>query len=179
MIRNEAEYKKAVEKLKQENLLQPNSCKTYAVGQLVLWSKSLSVTTQGLSLLTTPSVTNIAVANPQTAPYGAAAIETLTKANLLTAVQPKIVYAETVSQAFQFAQTGNADVGFTALSLVLGVSGGTYMVIPSKLHSPIEQAVGLVVKASPQAKEFEDFLFSKEGRKMFAADGYLPPPRPH
>jgi molybdate transport system substrate-binding protein len=165
------------DRLAKENLLDPNSVKVYAVGQLALWSKSLPVSRDGLSVLTTPQVTNIAVANPKTAPYGAAAIETLTNLGDLAQVQSKIVYSENIGQALQFAQSGNADVAFTAYSLVIGSTAGSFLVVPAKLHAPIAQALGVSPTASSAARRFEAFLLSDEGAKLFAAAGYLSAPK--
>jgi molybdate transport system substrate-binding protein len=165
-----------VRKLAAENLLDPKSVKVYAVGRLALWSKSLPVAIAGLNVLTQRSVINVAVANPETAPYGAATIETLTKLKMLERVKPKIVYAENIGQALQYAQSGNADVAFTALSLLMGNVGGSYFIVGDNLHAPIAQAVGFARSASPRARRFEEFLLSKECRKIFAAAGYLAPP---
>ena len=161
--------------LSREKLLDPASVKTFVIGRLVLWSKSLPVKKEGFAVLTTDAVKDIAVANPKTAPYGLATIQTLNKLNLLSTVQPKIVYAENISQALQFAQSGNAEVGFTALSLVQGTAAGNYYLIPEKLHEPIEQAEGVAPGAAQGALQFAEFLISKDAQKIFASAGYMPP----
>jgi molybdate transport system substrate-binding protein len=162
-------------KLAGEHDLDPTTVKPYTVGQLALWSKGLMVDVQGLSVLPTVIVTAVAVANPQTAPYGAASMETLTNAKMMSAVQPKIVYAENISEAFQYAQSGNADVAFTALALTIGRGGHTY-IVPAKYHTPLVQSVGLIPNAGPAAVKFEQFLLSKNCQKIFASYGYLKPP---
>jgi molybdate transport system substrate-binding protein len=169
---------KTVDKLVSENLLDPKSEQVYAVGQLVLWSKSLPVDAKKLSILTSSDVTNIAVANPMTAPYGAATIQTLTTLHELDQLQPKIVQAENIGQALQYGESGNADVAFTALSLVIdGSAGGSYYIVPDNLHAPIAQAVAVATKSRGGARRFEQFLLSLDGQKLFAQAGYLPPPK--
>ena len=162
------------QKLAGEHLVDPKSVKIYVVGQLALWSPTLPVQLKGLSILTTPQVTKIAFANPQTAPYGLATIQSLTSAKLLSTVQPKMVEAENINQSLQFAQSGNAEVTFTALSLTQKI-GGNLFIVPGDLHAPIAQAMAVSVNATPAAKKFAAFLVSAYGQKIFAAAGYLPP----
>ena len=154
--------------------MDPKSVKIYVVGQLALWSPTLPVQLQGLSLLSTPQVTKIAYANPQTAPYGLATIQTLTAARLLPSLQPKLVQAENINQSLQFAQSGNAEVTFTALSLTQGIHGNLF-IVPNNLHAPIAQAMAVSETATPAAKKFAAFLLSDDGQQIFAAAGYLPP----
>ena len=129
-------------KLGQEGLAELASQFTYAIGSLVLWSaKSDFVDARG-DVLKSGKFNKLAIANPKTAPYGKAAIETLTKLGLLASVQPKFVQGENIAQTFQFAQTGNADLGFVALSQVMKdgkVTAGSAWVVPAELHEPIRQ----------------------------------------
>jgi len=165
-----------VDKLVAEKTLDAASEHAYAVGQLVMWSPSAASFHPGaITDLTGAAVSHIAVANPRTAPYGAATIESLTAANILTAVEPKIVYAENIQQALQFAKTGNVDVAFTALSLVVGDKTGAYVIIPAKLHAPIVQSVAARPGASNSAKRFESYLLSKDAAKIMSTYGYLTP----
>ena len=165
-----------VEKLAGENLLDKASIKPYAIGTLVIWtSNTTGLHPKSISDLTGPSYQHIAVANPKTAPYGEAAIESITSANLLDTLTPKIVYAENISQALQYAVSGNADAAFTALSLVIDRTDGSYIVVPDKLHKPIIQSLALAPYASPSAKLFAAYLTSKAVNKIWSASGYRLP----
>jgi molybdate transport system substrate-binding protein len=161
-------------KLAAEGDLDPHSVATYAVGELALWSKSLPVESAGLGVFSSATVATIAVADPKTAPYGAATIETLKSASLLNGLNSKIVYAGNIGQALQYAQSGNADVAFTALSLALGAGGSTF-IVPGALHTPIVQDVAVIPSAPPAAIKFEQFLLGPDARKILLASGYLSP----
>jgi molybdate transport system substrate-binding protein len=151
--------------------LVPASVVTYAFGRLGLWSKNSSIR----SLRDLRRVRHVALANPAHAPYGQAARELLEKQGLWKALSRKIVYGENVRQAFQFAESGNADAAVTAWSLVHDRGG----VLLEEAHTPIRQAGG-VVAASPRraaAARFLLFLLSAEGRKILAQSGFtLPAP---
>jgi molybdate transport system substrate-binding protein len=151
--------------------------KTYAMGKLVLWSNTLDVS-KGMDILTTPAVTRIAVAKPDLAPYGDRAIECLKKAGLYEKVKDKIVYADNISQTAQFAQTGNAEIGFLAMSLTLTpeMKGSTYIIDPAN-YKPVEQAMILVKKwkANPEAAKFMKFVLSPECKPLFEKYGYIVP----
>ena len=129
-------------RLEKENLTVANSRFTYAVGRLVLWSAEPGVVDDKGAVLARGGFERIAIANPKLAPYGAAAIETLTRLNLLERVQPKFVQGENIAQTFQFVSTGNAPVGFVALSQVMmdgRISKGSAWTVPANLHTPIRQ----------------------------------------
>jgi molybdate transport system substrate-binding protein len=151
--------------------------KTYALGKLVIWSNTIDVS-KGLEVLTTPAVTRIAIAKPDLAPYGDRAIETLKKAGLYEKVKSKIVYADNISQTAQFAQTGNAEVGFLALSLTMTpeMKGSTYIIDPAG-YKPVEQAMILVKKwkPNPEAAKFMKFVLSAECKPLFEKYGYIVP----
>lgn len=163
-----------IDQLEKEGLLTPGTRAVYARGRLVLWQPGdARVRVARLEDLKNPEVKLVAIANPKLAPYGAAAVKTLKKAGLWAAVEPKVVYAENISAAKQFASTGNADVAFTAYSLVIK-AGGTAIPIGEEMHAPIDQALG-VVKASPnqgEAKRFEEFVLGPEGRAILGRYGY-------
>jgi molybdate transport system substrate-binding protein len=125
------------------------------------------------------SVRFISIANPETAPYGAAAMQALQKESLWEPLQPKIVRADNVNAAKQMAETGNADVGFTALSLVLNAPG-EIILIEESLHSPIHQAIGIVA-ASPRrasAERFLQYVLREGGPEILKRHGYEPPAPP-
>ena len=116
----------------------PGSSFTYAVGKLVLWSKVVDVT-KGDEALKAGAFSKISIANPNAAPYGTAAVETMKALGVFDALQPKLVQGNSIAQAFQFVDTKNAEVGFVALSQLFGVTDGTRWLVPQELYSPIRQ----------------------------------------
>jgi molybdate transport system substrate-binding protein len=150
----------------------------YARGRLVLWIPPESkAAIRTLNDLLSPAVRFIAIANPDTAPYGSAAVETLQKENLWKGVKPKVVLAENVNVARQMASTGNADAAFTAFSLVMK-DPGRIVAIDESLHAPIDQALGIVA-ASPNkanAQRFADFVLRGGGAAILQRSGYDLPP---
>jgi molybdate transport system substrate-binding protein len=149
----------------------------YARGQLAVWAPRGGVTS--LKDLTGDAVKFVAIAQPELAPYGKAAIESLRAAGVWDAVQPKLVYANSISQAKQLAATGNADVAFTAYSLVFR-EPGTVLRVEEKFHAPLEQAFGVVTGAAREreAGKFAAFVLSPTGRATLVQSGYLVPTLP-
>jgi len=151
--------------------------KTYALGKLVLWSNTVDVS-KGLEILTDPSVKRIAIAKPDLAPYGDRAIEVLKSSGLYDKVKDKIIYADNISQTAQFAQTGNAEVAFLAMSLTLTpeMKGSGYLIDPM-LYKPVEQAMVLVKswKTNPEAAKFMKFVLSETCKPIFEKNGYIVP----
>lgn len=149
--------------------------KTYAMGKLILWSNTIDLS-KGLEMLTDPSVKRIAIAKPELAPYGDRAIEVLKSLDLYDKVKDKIIYADNISQAAQFAQTGNAEVAFLAMSLTLTpeMKGSVYVIDP-KLYKPIEQAMVLVKswKVNPEVAKFMKFVLSDSCKPIFEKNGYI------
>lgn len=149
--------------------------KTYALGKLALWSNTLDLS-KGLEMLTDPSVKRIAIAKPELAPYGDRAIEVLKSSGLYDKVKDRIIYADNISQTAQFAQTGNAEVAFLAISLTLTpeMKGSVYMIDP-KLYKPIEQTMVLVKswKVNPEAAKFMKFVLSDSCKPIFEKNGYI------
>jgi molybdate transport system substrate-binding protein len=160
--------------------LAASDVKPYAVGRIVLWSASLDASKLTLKNLTDPKITRIAIANPKHAPYGKRAEEALRASGLWEKVEPKLVFGETIVQASQFVQTGNAQVGIIALSLVsnpeLSRKGG-YWVIPDKLHSPLEQGFIITKRAEGNAlaKAFADYMGSQPVRAVMTKYGFALP----
>lgn len=146
---------------------------TYAIGKLVLWSKNADLV-KGEETLKGGAFTKIAIANPAAAPYGAAAIETLKALKLDEAVQPKIVQGNSIAQTFQFIDTGNAELGFIALSQLAGKTEGSRWMVPQTLYSPIKQDAVLLKKgaASEAATAFMTFLKGAEARAIIEKYGY-------
>ena len=164
-------------RLVKEGHAVAGSAFTYAIGQLVLWSATPGLVDEQGAVLATGRFNKLAIANPKTAPYGAAALEVLRARGLLAAVTPKLVTAESIAQAYQFAFTGNADLAFVALSQVAlpgqPVPGSVWRVPPS-LHGELRQdAVLLRAGASnAAARALLDYLQSPAARAVIAAYGY-------
>jgi molybdate transport system substrate-binding protein len=166
-----------VDSLVAAHKLTAASRAVYALGQLALWIPAGERSgIRELQDLARRPVHFIAVAQPQLAPYGQATIEALKNAALWKPTQPKIVYANSINMAKQMAATGNADVTFTAFSLVLHEKG-TVVKIDPRLYSPIMQALAIVASSEriEEAKQFRSFLLSQEGRTILAERGYLLP----
>ncbi len=150
--------------------------RVYATGQLVLWSRDSGVSIDGLDALQNPKVTKIAMANPRIAPYGLAARQVLDNAKIYGAVQGKLVLGENISQAYQFAYTRSAQVGFVALSQVIAAVPETdYWIVPPQLHEPIQQSAVMLNRAegNSAAMQFFEFLFSDAAEKLITGFGYV------
>lgn len=152
----------------------------YATGRLVLWSPQPDlVDAQGrvLSTLTMPGNRRLAIANPRLAPYGAAALDTLERLGLATRLQPHLIQGENIAQVHQFVATGNADLGFVALSQVMRegrMVGGSSWIVPASMHLPLRQEAVLLSRAgdSSAARALLAFLRGPEARRIMAAQGY-------
>ncbi len=147
----------------------------YAVGRLVLWSNDARMKPQGFESLTKPDVDKIAMANPRLAPYGLAAQQTMESAGLFTQLRQKLVMGENIAQAYQFTYTGNAQLGFVALSQVLSsVRQQDYWLVPAEFHEPIYQSAVLLSRASRNvaAREFFDYLLEPASAELIASFGY-------
>jgi molybdate transport system substrate-binding protein len=163
--------------LKEEGLVS-GEVRPYALGRIVLWSPSRAVLK--LSDLADPAIQRIAIANPKHAPYGMRAEEALKSAGMWDKVEGKLVYGESVAQAAQFVQTGNADVGIIALSQAMSreMSGqGSYALIADSLHQPLEQGFVITRRASGNAlaREFARFMASTEVHAIMVRYGFMLP----
>lgn len=163
--------------LEKEGAAVPGSAFTYATGRLVLWSAKPDVVDAQGDVLKKNDFKNIAIASPKLAPYGAAAVQTLTHLGLLAAVQPKLVTGESIGQTFSFVSTGNADVGFVALSQVFAdgkIKSGSGWIVPENLHAPIRQdAVELDhATSNPTAVALLHYLKGEKARAVIRAYGY-------
>ncbi len=163
-------------RLEAEGLTVPGSRATYAVGRLVLYGPDLPGV-RGPADLEAGTWRHLAVANPRTAPYGAAAMETLARLGLAEAVAPRLVQGESVGQTYQFVRSGAAELGFVALSQVVEEPGRTYWVVPDSFHAPIRQDRVLLARASDEsaARAFLAFLDGPAGREVVRAYGYAVP----
>jgi len=166
------------QKAETEGLAVPGSRFTYATGRLVLFSKTPGLVdgpnTKGGAVLKTGKFEKLSIADPKTAPYGQAAVETLTRLKLYDALKPKIVQGASITQAFQYVQTGAAELGFVALSQVINEPGGSRWVVPAADHAPIDQQAVLLKTGadSEAAKAFLKFLKSGEARAIIKRYGY-------
>ena len=168
-----------VSDLERKGFIVPASQAVYARGRLVLWTRpGTPVKINSLNELAEPRVRFIALAQPDSAPYGAAAVETLRKLGLWEKVRPKLVYAENIGMAKQYAASGNTEAAFTAYSLVIK-DGGKALLVDEKMHRPIEQALGIVKRSkNPDAgRRYTQFLLSPAGVAILEAYGYLAPAR--
>lgn len=163
-----------VDDLAARGFVIPDTVQLYARGRITLWTRADSLLQiQSITDLARSDVKRVAIANPEHAPYGIAAREALQNGRVWTAVQPKLILAENVYQARQYANTGNVDAAIVALSLSIG-SEGRWVSIPQELHNPIDQALG-VVKGSrneQDARAFATFVMSPAGSAVMVQYGF-------
>ncbi len=147
---------------------------TYAIGKLVLWSADPDLADAEGAVLRNGNFTHLAIANPATAPYGAAAVEVMKALGVYASISPKIVQGENIIQTYQFVASGNAELGFVALSQVLEAPGGSYWRVPENLHAPILQDA-VLLKAGEHnrfAAEFLAYLKSPQAISIIERHGY-------
>lgn len=164
-------------KLEKEGFGVSGSRFTYAIGKLVLWSARPGYVDARGDVLKTGGFTHIALANPKLAPYGAAAIEVMTKLGLLSALEPRFVQGENIAQTYQFVSTGNAELGFVALSQVYEdgkLKSGSGWIVPASMHSPIRQDAVLLSrgKDNPAAAALLQYLKTDKAKAVIRAYGY-------
>lgn len=167
-----------VQDLGSGGFVQPTSIHPYARGSLVLAVRQESgEQIAGLADLTKPAIKKIALANPATAPYGAAGKQALERAGLWAKLEPKIVPAESVRQALQFVQSGNAEAGLVGRALANLPEIQVVEVEPS-LYDPIVQALGVVTrtKRTKDAEKFAAFVLGDEGQRVLKEAGFASPP---
>ncbi len=161
------------------HLADPQTLYSYASGRLILWAPAdthLQLAEKGFSALLDSKVQKIAIANPTHAPYGQAAVAALQKAGIFNQVKEKLVFGENISQAAQFVESGNAQIGIVALSLATSptMRNGERWLIPAEFHLPLEQAA-VVISSSKNKKtaaSFLDFIKSPEGREILEKYGF-------
>ncbi len=164
-------------KLESEGQTVPGSRFTYATGALALWSAQDGYVDQDGDVLKKNQYRHLAIANPKTAPYGLAATQVLDKLGLTQAVASKIVEGQNISQAQQFVATGNAELGFVALSQIYKngkITGGSAWIVPASLHEPIRQDAVILVKGkdSPAARAFVEYLKGPKAAEIIKSFGY-------
>jgi molybdate transport system substrate-binding protein len=166
-------------KLADSGVADPATLYEYAVGRIVIWTPPearLDVTRDTWKVLLDPSVQKVAIANPEHAPYGRAAVAAMQKAGVYEQVKPKLVFGENISQAAQFVQSGSAQAGIIALSLALSppMRDGKYWVIPADMHPLIAQGAVLLRSAKNKngATAFLSFVRSPAGREILSRFGF-------
>ncbi len=172
------------DRLVAAQLADPNSLQVYAIGRLALWFPPDSPLDPdiGLKSLLDPRIQKIAIANPDLAPYGRAAVMALKHAGIYDQLNPKLVYGENISQAAQFVQSGSAQAGLIALSIALSptMKSGKHWEIPATQYPPVEQAVVLLADSpnKAMAEAFLAYLKTPEARANFERYGFFLPPAP-
>lgn len=164
-------------KLEKEGFAVAGSRFTYATGRLVLWSATPGLVDDKAAVLLRNDFKHLAMAAPKLAPYGAAAMQALTKIGMLPSLQPKLVTGESIGQAFSMISSGNAELGFVAMSQVYEegkLKSGSAWVVPANLHSPIKQDAVLLARAhsNPAALQLLTFLKSGQARAIMNSFGY-------
>lgn len=164
-------------RLEREGIAIPGSRFTYAIGKLVLWSVNPNFVDDQGAVLKNGPFNHIAFAAPKLAPYGAAAIETLEKLGLADTLRPKFVLGENIAQAYQFVASGNADLGFVALSQVYidrTLKAGSGWIVPTGFHAPLRQDAVILSKAgnNSAAPALFQFLQSARVRAILESHGY-------
>jgi len=164
-------------RLEAERQTVPGSRFTYATGSLALWSAQPGYVDGQGAVLKQNAFRHLAIANPKAAPYGLAATQVLDKLGLAAAVKPKIVQGQSIAQTQQFVASGNAELGFVALSQVYKdgqLSAGSAWLVPGELHDPIKQDAVILAKGkdNPAAQAFVDYLKSPKAAAIIKSYGY-------
>lgn len=150
---------------------------TYAIGRLALWSPKPDLVDEGGQVLKTDKFRFLAIANARVAPYGRAAVQVMQKLGVLTSIEPRVVQGESITQTFQFVSTGNAQLGFVALSQITEngkLKSGSAWIVPENMHEQLRQDAVLLNpgKDSAAASALLNFLKSDKAKKIIASHGY-------
>lgn len=164
-------------RLEREGLGVSGTRFTYAIGKLVLWSRQPGLVDDKGEVLRTGKFERIALADPKLAPYGAAAVEVLNGLGLMSALAPKFVQGENIAQAYQFVATGNAELGFVAMSQVFAegkLTQGSAWLVPASLHAPIRQDAVVLSpgKDNAAAAALMAYLRNDKARAIIRSFGY-------
>ena len=161
-------------KAEQDGLGVAGTRFTYAVGRIVLYSRTPGLVDGAGAVLAVGKFAKLAIADPGAAPYGAAAVQTMKKRGVYDRVKPRIVTGTSIGQTYQFVQTGAAELGFVAYSQVIDVAGGSRWLVPSSDHASINQQAILLYPGQndPAAKAFLDFLKSPAAVAIIKKYGY-------
>ena len=164
-------------KLAQEGKAIAASQFTYAIGRLALWSPNPEMVDKNADILKTDKFKFIAIANAKVAPYGQAAVQTMQKLGVLTKIEPRVVQGESISQTYQFVSTGNAQLGFVALSQIFEngrIKTGSAWIVPEEMHEQLKQDAVILqsCKQTSVCQDLMDYLKSEKAKKMMASYGY-------
>lgn len=164
-------------RLEREGLGVAGTRFTYAIGRIVLWSSGAVIVDDSGEVLKAGDFAHLAIANPKTAPYGAAAEQTLRRLGAWNRVAPRLVYGENISQTLQFVSSGNAQLGFVALAQVRALAElqrGSQWLVPAELHDPLRQDAILLKRAADNkgARAFLAFLRSPRAKAVIEELGY-------
>lgn len=164
-------------RLESEEAIKEGTRFTYATGKLALWSPQAGYVDDQGAVLKKNDFAHLAIANPKTAPYGLAATQVIAKFGLTDALAPKIVQGQSISQAYQFVSSNNAQLGFVALSQIYKdgkLAEGSAWIVPANLHDPIRQDAVILKKgaANPVAQAFIDYLKSPQAAEVIRSYGY-------
>lgn len=166
-----------IDRLHKKGRLVPGSIREYARGQLAIWTTEDRPLPQSLQELSQSPSLRVSIANPEHAPYGQAAEAALRTLGVFDALKRRLIYAENVRQAQQFAESGNADVAIIARSLAGRL--GRFVEVPISLHPPIVQTLAVLSGGDEAAASaFAGELFQREGRRLLRDSGFLPPASP-
>jgi molybdate transport system substrate-binding protein len=168
---------KRPELLEEEGMAVPGSRFTYAIGSLVLWSADTDKVGDGPALLESGDFNKLSIANPKLAPYGAASMEAMDALGVKDAIESKLVMGENIAQTYQFVDTGNAEVGFVALSQVMEggeINKGSGWIVPADLHSPIRQDAVILQrgKDNPAVVALFEYLKGEKAQGVIRDFGY-------
>jgi molybdate transport system substrate-binding protein len=169
-----------IEQLERKGMITPGTRAVYARGRLVVWlPPGTKLKVEHIEDIKAKAFERIAIAKPDVAPYGHAAVESLQKLEIWNEIAGRVIYAQNVSQTKQYAATGNAEVAFIPLALVKP-GEGHYLEVADELHQPIDQALGIIKDSMKQeaARQFVDFLLSDEAQELLAKKGYRRPSAP-
>jgi molybdate transport system substrate-binding protein len=161
-------------KAEQDGVGVPGTRFSYAIGRLVLWSTTPGLVDDGGKVLFSGRFNKLSIADPAAAPYGVAAVQTLTKLGVYQQVKPKIVKGSSITQAYDFVHTGAAELGFVALSQVITDPSGSRWLVPASDHAPIDQQAILLWTGdkNPAAHAFMTFMKGPEAREIIKRYGY-------
>ena len=167
----------SVQQLAQEQLVVAGTPFTYATGRLMLWSAQGTLVDARGDVLKRQGFAHLAVAAPQLAPYGAAAMQTLSRLGLAEALAPKLVQGESIAQTYSFVASGNAELGFVARSQVWengALTKGSGWLVPATLHDPLRQQAALLNRAAnhPGARALLQFLKTDQAKAVIRSFGY-------
>lgn len=171
-----AANKSYIDNLEKKGLILPDTKRLYAVGRITLATPKGTVKINSLKDLLGPGMKIISIANPSHAPYGMVAKEAMEKTGVWEKVKDRVVFGENIHQVLQYLESGSVDAAILALSVSIG-SDVNYTLIPQELHSPIEQAMGVIKGAKNQkaAREFADFISGPKGRPIMKKYGFVLP----